>query len=104
MICIDSLGINDAKLKELIDILDKNNDDINQTMQNITYKFKSLDETIWKSPERKKIDEQLIPYLEQCNTIIYNNLLNCNKKLNDALLTHISTDEDLSKKANELAS
>lgn len=45
--------------------LEEYNSKLEDIIKNINCKIKSLDENIWNSPEKKKLDEQFIPYIEK---------------------------------------
>jgi len=78
------VDVDTAALGELISKLSNNNEEICKIIGEINTKFIDLDEIKWKSPERKKYDDQFIPFLNKKATIIKDSLEKSNKDLNTA--------------------
>ena len=90
-----NLNIKSIELENLIQKLEKDNENILEIVKSINEDIRKLDDTKWKSKEKVKLDSVLLPYLN----LLDNNLQNyINKPLNilkNANKKHIETDEFL---------
>lgn len=60
---MSDINIKNIELSNLISKLEKDTKDISETIKSINKDIRKLDETNWKSKEKDKLDETLIPYL-----------------------------------------
>ena len=88
------INIEPILLSETIEILKNDNEKIHKTITNINKLIKDLDSTKWKSPEKEKIDIELLPYLEYQENNIYNSLNDCVLIINRAKEIYQATDEE----------
>ena len=83
--------INPDGLNETINILKKDNEEINNILTNIWNILSSLDESVWNSPEKNKLNEKFIPYIDRKRTsfpIYFNNLI---YELQRSLTSYVET-------------
>ncbi len=90
------------RLRDIITLLKKDNEEINETIKNINNTIKSLDETKWNSPEKTKINNELIPYIDLEEKNIASILNECIFSLNQALNTYSQTDYELKLNSSKL--
>ena len=90
-----NLNIKSLELESLIQKLEKDNQDILETVKLINEDIRKLDDSKWKSKEKEKLDSTLLPYLDSLD----NNLQEyINKPLNilkNANQKHTEIDESL---------
>lgn len=87
---ISKLKIDNEKISEVINKIYDNVKKIN-------------DEEVWKSPEKDKIMNELMPYLDDTKTSLYSDLNSCLDVLNKALNDYKETDDLLKTGAREIA-
>ena len=98
-----NIEIDAIKLPEVIALLTKDNEEIEVTLSEIRTLIERLDDDVWNSPEKKKITEELIPYLKFKEDDISDNINNYISHLNKALNAYISQDQTLKSNANKLS-
>ena len=101
---IYNIDINPNILRGTISELQKDNENIKDII-NVIYENvnKIIDDNVWKSPEKKFLMDELIPYIEKSNSSIYNELNNCVTVLNTALNKYLERNYIIEKNANNLA-
>ena len=87
-------------LEETILQLDEDNQKILEKLVEIRKIIEDIDETKYSAPEKKKIEDELYPYLEKKEVSIFNNLNNCNSLLKKAYGRYFKTDTALTKSTN----
>lgn len=90
-----NLDIKYDELEVLIKKLEKDTNDIFDTISTINENIRKLDDTKWMSKEKEKLDTVLLPYLNLLDTKLLDYI---NKPLNilkNANKKHIETDEFL---------
>lgn len=97
-----NVDIKNGELENLINKLEKDNQDILDTVKFINETIRKIDDTKWKSKEKEKLDLELIPYLD----LLDNNLANyINAPLNvlkSANRNYIEVDKYQKKEINSL--
>lgn len=97
-----NVDIKNGELENLINKLEKDNQDILDTVKFINETIRKIDDTKWKSKEKEKLDLELIPYLD----LLDNNLANyINAPLNvlkNANRNYIEVDKYQKKEINSL--
>ena len=58
------IQIDSEKLVDIINSLDNDNQKILESLKKIRKSIEKLDDEAWNSPEKKKISEELIPFLK----------------------------------------
>ena len=89
-------------LKNEITLLKVDNERIKTIITEINDIIKDIDETKWNSPERKKVDEELIPYLDKQKKAVTINIDNCVTVLQSALNKYTGSNEAIKKAAADL--
>ena len=92
------LVIKSNELLENIKILEKDNLEIIDILEKIYKQIKDLDETKWNSREKKKIEEELLPYIKFNTAFYYVSFNGFIKVLNNALNEYLKKDEELKNK------
>ena len=95
------IRIEEIELREIIEKLKKETDNINTKITNINSLIRSLDESVWISPEKKQIDESLIPFIDDKEQI-KEELTNCIITLKNALSSYLESDLKLKVDASKL--
>lgn len=90
------------KLQEHILVLQNDSIGILDTIKNINDSIKALDETIWKSPEKTKMDQELIPFIDSRYILAESCFNNCINVLNAALNRYIETNNNIIKGTSSL--
>lgn len=90
------------KLQEHILVLQNDSTGILDTIKNINDSIKALDETIWKSPEKTKMDQELIPFIDSRYILAESCFNNCINVLNAALTRYIETNNNIIKGTSSL--
>jgi len=90
------------KLQEHILVLQNDSTGILDTIKNINDSIKALDETIWKSPEKTKMDQELIPFIDSRYILAESCFNNCINVLNAALNRYIETNNNIIKGTSSL--
>ena len=93
-----NIDLNPVELKKNIEQLQLDNEEIYDILKKIDNAVLSLDDKVWNSPEKKKINELLIPYLNNVKEIIHDNFFECNVILSNALNLYLETDKELKNK------
>lgn len=89
-------------LKNEITLLKNDNARIEAIITEINDIIKGIDDTKWKSPERKKVDEELIPYLDNQKKAVTINIDNCATVLQNALNKFTGANAAIKKAADDL--
>lgn len=89
-------------LKEIIAKLTDDNKRILGVVDEINGLIKGIDDTVWSSPERKTVDDALIPYIDGKKQLIDTSLNNCTKVLQSALNRYLEADSNIKKASKEL--
>ncbi len=78
---MQNIYVNIDELNGLITTLNEDNENIFDIIDTINKNMMDIDETKWKSPERKKFDELFIPYINKKEKSIKMDLNSCKDKL-----------------------
>ena len=95
------IKINKTELETLIGILEEDNKAIIQSITNVIMALETLDEKKWKSSEKKKIEEELIPYLRKIKDGYGSQLNRCTNFIKSAKEKYQSLDQTFDKTINE---
>jgi len=99
----NDISIDFNLLSTTITNLKKDNDKISEMVDKIYENINILtDEKVWKSPEKEKVIDELMPYLEDAKTSLPGELNTCLDTLNVALYNYINGNELLNKAAREI--
>ncbi len=101
---IGDIQVSVNSLSDLIVVLRNDNKQICNIIKNVTDSVNKLDETKWKTPEKEKMNEILLPYLEKININMENFLNECTDLLEKANISYNRTDEDMASNASNLGS
>lgn len=74
-----NIDLDYGELNDLIKILEANNQEIVESITNINLKMQQIEKNDWISPERKKVEDGFLAYME-----------NSEKKFNDDLNERIA--------------
>lgn len=91
------IEIKRAELSNLVTKLEKNNLDISNSLTKINSYIKSLDESVWNSPEKRKIDEKMLPFIEKVDNTVFNNLKLYTDKLTFAIDKYYESEMSIKK-------
>jgi len=94
---MDDLKIEPVLLEETLEVLNNDNNQILKTIKDINNLIKGLDESKWKAPEKDKINQELIPYLEYQENNIYDSLNNCVLLINKAKDNYLAVNSAIEK-------
>ena len=78
---MQNIYVNIDELNCLINTLNEDNENIFDIIDTINKNMMDIDETKWNSPERKKFDELFIPYINKKEKSIKMDLNSCKDKL-----------------------
>lgn len=92
------IKINNNDLKDLINILEKDNLNIYNIVKDINISYKSLDNTKWSSNEKTKLDSSLYPFIDNIDKYLLSYLNDCTNSLK--LASNLYTETDLNIKNN----
>lgn len=98
-----NINIDNIELEKLISKLEKDNQDICNTIKSINNDIKKLDETKWKSKEKDKLDETLIPYITNLDNNIESYLNKSLNVLKNANLKYKIQNENIKENTNILS-
>ena len=90
-----NLNIKYDELETLIKKLERDNQDILDTINFINENIRKLDDTKWKSKEKEKLDSILLPYLNLLDNNLQNYINTPLNLLKNANEKHIETNENL---------
>ncbi len=100
---MEDIKIEPQALSNTINVLEKNNQEILDVIKNINKAIKELDETKWSAPNKKEIDEYLLPYIENSEATITTDLGNCIYVLQYALNKYATSDSNIKSETAKLA-
>lgn len=99
-----NIEIKPTILKDITKSLKKDNIQISEITHKIYETFKELDDDkIWKSPEKKNYNEELMPYLKKYNQVITKKLDECTDQLDYALNSYLKENKKLELEAHKLS-
>lgn len=90
-----NLDIKYDELETLIKKLERDNQDILDTVNSINENIRKLDDTKWKSKEKEKLDSVLLPYLNLLDNNLQNYINTPLNLLKNANEKHVETNENL---------
>ena len=96
--------IDPTGLDKTVKVLKEDNKLIYDVMHDITTIVKEIDVTVFSSPERKKLDNELIPFLEKEERIVYTKINNCAVTISNALNKYLRTNAFLESESTKLNS
>lgn len=92
-----NIELNYEELSSLKNKLNDDNIKINELTIEIIKKIKGLDESKWSSSEKKKLDEQLIPFISEVETNMFSRLDECVNLIGVALDKYKKTEDSIKK-------
>ena len=92
------------ELTDVVELLKKDTTDIEERVRRINEIVNKLDRTVWDSPEKKQIEEELFPFLEKNVKTVPTILEECNKVLEEAKEKYKENDLTLKQGASKLES
>lgn len=92
------IEIKSNELSSLVERLEKDNIDISETLKKINIAIRTLDEKVWNSPEKKRMDEQMIPFMEKVDKTVYENLKQYTDKIKIAIKKYSESEMSIKKK------
>ena len=99
-----NIDINPDLLNDTITSLKKDEENIKEKIDAIYENINEFtNEEIWNSPEKSVILDELLPYIQESNNNIKNELNNCTSLLNDALNKYIEDNNILTKNSQKLS-
>ena len=98
----NDISINPEKLNETINLLKQDNEEINSILTNIWDILFDLDYNVWKSPEKDKLNETLLPYIKRKKESFQNYFNNCIYELQKELTNYVETNDINLKDTNNL--
>ena len=98
-----NLDLHTINLEEVIKLLEVDNNNICSTIKNIADAIKKMDDSVWKSPEKNNIEQQLLPYLEKNEKKYLQSFRESIDVLNKALLSYQEQDQNLKSRAEKLS-
>ncbi len=99
---MDNIKIEPDKLQETLVKLIQDNNDILETIKAINDDIRLLDDSVWLSPEKTKMDENLLPYIESRYNMANVTLNNCTDVIYMALEKYIETNNIVLEKSSTL--
>ena len=78
---LNNVYVNIQELDKLINTLGQDNEEIFEIIHDINKNILDIDNTKWQSPERKKIDDEFIPYILSKEKNIKIHLNDCKRGL-----------------------
>ena len=96
-IALDSNG-----LSETISLLENDNNEIIEIIDKINKAIIDMDEKKWSAPNKKKIDEELLPYIDHQKMTITNELNNCISVLKYALNLYSNSNSHIGNESSKL--
>ena len=78
---LNNVYVNIQELDKLINTLGQDNEEIFEIIHDINKNILDIDNTKWQSPERKKIDDEFIPYILSKEKNIKTYLNDCKRGL-----------------------
>lgn len=95
------LNISESRLNNTIEALDNDISVINDILVKTVEGYKKLDEEKWVGPEKKKIDEEFLPYLEKISVKYPELLTSRSTFLKKARDTYKATDQQIKQAASD---
>lgn len=95
------IEIKSNELSSLVERLEKDNIDISETLKKINIAIRTLDERVWNSPEKKRMDEQMIPFIEKVDKTVYENLKQYTDKIKIAINKYNESEMSIKKKVED---
>lgn len=92
------------ELSNLVTKLERNNLDISNSLTKINSYIKSLDESVWNSPEKRKIDEKMLPFIEKVDNTVFSNLKLYTDKLTFAINKYYESEMSIKKEVEDTSS
>ena len=99
-----NIDIDPDQLTILIEKLKKDNEDIQLQIKKINDLVRKFDDNVWLSPEKKKIDNNFIPYIRFEENTVLDKLNRFIILLINAKNAYLESDAYLQKKAKNLSS
>lgn len=97
----ENLRIDITPLDENIEKLDENIREMETILKDTLQGYETLDENTWIGPEKKKLDDQFLPYLKKIS-IKYPELLNASSTfLKKSSITYQNLDKKLKEEIDE---
>lgn len=90
------------ELTDVVELLKKDTTDIEERVRRINEIVNKLDRTVWDSPEKKQIEEELFPFLEKNVKTVPTILEECNRVLEEAKEKYKENDLRLKQGASRL--
>ena len=84
------IEIDEAKLEDLINVLEKDNIELIEQIDYIYDTMIKIEKNDWNSPEKTRMDEDFIPYLKKQSDILNKSLTSKINILKDRLRVHFS--------------
>lgn len=91
-----------GELTNVVELLKKDTINIEERVRRINEIINKLDRTVWDSPEKKQIEEELFPFLEKNVKSIPTMLEECNRVLEEAKEKYKENDLRLKQGASRL--
>ena len=92
------IEIKSNELSSLVERLEKDNIDISETLKKINTLIRTLDERVWNSPEKKRMDEQMLPFIDKVDKTVYENLKQYTDKIKIAINKYNESEMSIKKK------
>ena len=92
------IEIKSNELSSLVERLEKDNIDISETLKKINTLIRTLDERVWNSPEKKRMDEQMLPFIDKVDKTVYEKLKKYTDKIKIAINKSNESEMSIKKK------
>ena len=96
------IRIEPDRLSEVITLLKHDNENISKILNNIYEAVTKLDDSVWKSPGKQKVVNELVPYLTEEKDVETIKLNNDVAVLEKALNDYVTTNNIILKKTENL--
>lgn len=97
-----SVNVDFLSLDDLIDKLKQNNQEVYNIIKNTNDAIRTLDETVWNSTEKNKLNESLEPYMKNLESKFPGYLDDCTDILSRASNLYQDVDNKKEKKVEDV--
>ncbi len=98
----ENINILPDDLNNIVVALNKDNKNIYDGINKIISIISSLDDSVWKSPEKNNIVNNFIPFVKNRNAYLYNNLSNSSNLLEKAMIAYVEADNTIREASSKL--
>ena len=99
---MENIFLDSSKLEQIILSLEEDNNNIDEIIKKMQLEIKKLDNMVWQSSEKEKLDEKYVSYFQMIENGLKPYLQECSNFVKNAALKYQQTNDILTKKTSYL--